>query len=111
MTCPSCPILHPSLHLSHPPCPHPRPQPQGELMNRIENHVQEAQDYVDTAKQDTKKAIRYQSKARRKKLMCAAIGVGVMLLLILILVLYFIINRDNTPSTPPAATHPPPDGG
>ncbi|KAK7065800.1 Syntaxin-1A, partial [Halocaridina rubra] len=38
---------------------------QGELMNRIENHVQEAQDYVDTAKQDTKKAIRYQSKARR----------------------------------------------
>ncbi|MPC27179.1 Syntaxin-1A [Portunus trituberculatus] len=47
------------------PCPHPWPQPQGELMNRIENHVQEAQDYVDTAKQDTKKAIRYQSKARR----------------------------------------------
>ena len=34
-------------------------------MNRIETHVQEAQDYVDTAKQDTKKAIRYQSKARR----------------------------------------------
>lgn len=34
-------------------------------MNRIENHVQEAQDYVDTAKQDTKKAIRYQSRARR----------------------------------------------
>ena len=43
----------------------PWPQQQGELMNRIENHVQEAQDYVDTAKQDTKKAIRYQSRARR----------------------------------------------
>ncbi|KAA0200086.1 hypothetical protein HAZT_HAZT002945 [Hyalella azteca] len=38
---------------------------QGELMNRIENHVLEAQDYVLTAKQDTKKAIRYQNKARR----------------------------------------------
>ncbi|XP_066967271.1 syntaxin-1A isoform X4 [Macrobrachium rosenbergii] len=49
---------------------------QGELMNRIENHVQEAQDYVDTAKQDTKKAIRYQSKARRKRIMimvCVAV--------------------------------------
>ncbi|XP_042870810.1 syntaxin-1A-like isoform X4 [Penaeus japonicus] len=49
---------------------------QGELMNRIENHVQEAQDYVDTAKQDTKKAIRYQSRARRKKIMimvCVAV--------------------------------------
>jgi len=34
-------------------------------MNRIENHVLEAQDYVVTAKQDTKKAIRYQNKARR----------------------------------------------
>ena len=37
---------------------------QGELMNRIENHVQEAEEYVDSAKTDTKKAIRYQSKAR-----------------------------------------------
>ena len=34
-------------------------------MNRIENHVLEAQDYVVTAKQDTKKAIRYQNKARK----------------------------------------------
>ncbi|XP_068228419.1 syntaxin-1A isoform X1 [Palaemon carinicauda] len=54
---------------------------QGELMNRIENHVQEAQDYVDTAKQDTKKAIRYQSKARRKKIMimvCVAILIVVL---------------------------------
>ncbi|XP_064106665.1 syntaxin-1A-like isoform X5 [Macrobrachium nipponense] len=54
---------------------------QGELMNRIENHVQEAQDYVDTAKQDTKKAIRYQSKARRKRIMimvCVAILIVVL---------------------------------
>lgn len=65
-------ILHPALPVTLPPprAPPPNPTPattkqQGELMNRIENHVQEAQDYVDTAKQDTKKAIRYQSKARR----------------------------------------------
>ncbi|XP_018009304.1 syntaxin-1A [Hyalella azteca] len=59
---------------------------QGELMNRIENHVLEAQDYVLTAKQDTKKAIRYQNKARRKKIMivvCVSI-VGIILLAVII---------------------------
>ncbi|XP_042870812.1 syntaxin-1A-like isoform X5 [Penaeus japonicus] len=58
---------------------------QGELMNRIENHVQEAQDYVDTAKQDTKKAIRYQSRARRKKIMIIICVIVCLLVLALIL--------------------------
>ncbi|XP_017793124.1 PREDICTED: syntaxin-1A isoform X1 [Habropoda laboriosa] len=39
---------------------------QGEMIDRIEYHVEHAVDYVQTATQDTKKALKYQSKARRK---------------------------------------------
>jgi len=49
---------------------------QGEMIDRIEYHVEHAVDYVQTATQDTKKALKYQSKARRKKMMmlgCLAI--------------------------------------
>lgn len=38
---------------------------QGEMIDRIEYHVEHARDYIETAKQDTKKALVYQSKARR----------------------------------------------
>ncbi|KAK3930747.1 Syntaxin-1A, partial [Frankliniella fusca] len=41
----------------------------GEMIDRIEYHVEHAVDYVQTATQDTKKALKYQSKARRKKIM------------------------------------------
>ncbi|XP_076291786.1 syntaxin 1A isoform X1 [Lasioglossum baleicum] len=40
---------------------------QGEMIDRIEYHVEHAVDYVQTATQDTKKALKYQSKARRKR--------------------------------------------
>lgn len=35
------------------------------MIDRIEYHVEHAMDYVQTATQDTKKALKYQSKARR----------------------------------------------
>ncbi|CAH1973543.1 unnamed protein product [Acanthoscelides obtectus] len=38
---------------------------QGEMIDRIEYHVEHAVDYVQTATQDTKKALKYQSRARR----------------------------------------------
>lgn len=38
---------------------------QGEMIDRIEYHVEHAVDYVQAATQDTKKALKYQSKARR----------------------------------------------
>ncbi|XP_067128031.1 syntaxin-1A-like isoform X1 [Centruroides vittatus] len=38
---------------------------QGEMIDRIEYHCEHARDYIETAKQDTKKALAYQSKARR----------------------------------------------
>ncbi|RWS28345.1 FYVE finger-containing phosphoinositide kinase: fyv1-like protein [Leptotrombidium deliense] len=38
---------------------------QGEMIDRIEYHVEHAREFIETAKQDTKKAREYQSKARR----------------------------------------------
>lgn len=35
------------------------------MIDRIEYNVEQAVDYVETAKMDTKKAVKYQSKARR----------------------------------------------
>lgn len=45
------------------------------MIDRIEYHVEHAVDYVQTATQDTKKALKYQSKARRVSLflVCKAI--------------------------------------
>ncbi|KAJ7397874.1 hypothetical protein BTVI_131113 [Pitangus sulphuratus] len=40
---------------------------QGEMINNIEKNVMNATDYVEHAKEETKKAVKYQSKARRKK--------------------------------------------
>ncbi|XP_062591069.1 syntaxin-like [Saccostrea cucullata] len=42
---------------------------QGEMIDRIEYNVEQAVDYIETAKSDTKKAVKYQSKARRKLIM------------------------------------------
>ncbi|XP_070806421.1 syntaxin-2 isoform X1 [Pituophis catenifer annectens] len=39
---------------------------QGEMVNSIEKNVMNAVDYVEHAKEETKKAVKYQSKARRK---------------------------------------------
>ncbi|CDW57744.1 SNARE domain containing protein [Trichuris trichiura] len=50
---------------------------QGEMIDRIEYNVEHAKDYVDRAVSDTKKAVQYQSKARRKKV-CIFIAVIVL---------------------------------
>uniref|UniRef100_A0A1E1XFB6 Putative snare protein syntaxin 1 n=1 Tax=Amblyomma aureolatum TaxID=187763 RepID=A0A1E1XFB6_9ACAR len=58
---------------------------QGEMIDRIEYHVEHARDYIETAKQDTKKALVYQSKARRKCIIIISI-VAVILIIIIIIV-------------------------
>jgi len=58
---------------------------QGEMIDRIEYNVEQAVDYVEAAKQDTKKAVKYISKARRKKLIligCCVILVAILALII-----------------------------
>ncbi|XP_037092451.1 syntaxin-1A-like isoform X1 [Pollicipes pollicipes] len=42
---------------------------QGEMIDRIEYHVDQSVDYVGKAMEDTKKALKYQRGARRKKIM------------------------------------------
>jgi syntaxin 1A len=52
---------------------------QGEMVNRIDTHVESAVEYTTRATNDTKKALEYQSKARRKKIMmllCVIIAGG-----------------------------------
>ncbi|XP_014442898.1 syntaxin-2 isoform X3 [Tupaia chinensis] len=39
---------------------------QGEMVNNIEKNVMNAADYVEHAKEETKKAVKYHSKARRR---------------------------------------------
>ncbi|XP_069694905.1 syntaxin-1A isoform X2 [Periplaneta americana] len=58
---------------------------QGEMIDRIEYHVEHAVDYVQTATQDTKKALKYQSKARRKKILiiiCLLIVVAILVIIL-----------------------------
>ncbi|VDN03944.1 unnamed protein product [Thelazia callipaeda] len=43
---------------------------QGEMVDRIEYNVEHAKEFVDRAVADTKKAVQYQSKARRLKNAC-----------------------------------------
>ncbi|XP_028050083.1 syntaxin-1A isoform X3 [Monomorium pharaonis] len=58
---------------------------QGEMIDRIEYHVEHAVDYVQTATQDTKKALKYQSKARRKLFLIAICVIIAVIILIIIL--------------------------
>ncbi|XP_038056947.1 syntaxin-like isoform X1 [Patiria miniata] len=58
---------------------------QGEMIDRIEYNVEQSVDYVETAKMDTKKAVKYQSKARRKKiyiLICCGILIAIVVILV-----------------------------
>ncbi|KAG8122867.1 hypothetical protein E2320_018328 [Naja naja] len=52
---------------------------EGEMIDRIEYNVEHSVDYVERAVSDTKKAVKYQSKARRKKIMiiicCVILGI------------------------------------
>ncbi|XP_076647826.1 syntaxin 1A isoform X1 [Halictus rubicundus] len=59
---------------------------QGEMIDRIEYHVEHAVDYVQTATQDTKKALKYQSKARRKM-----IFITICVLILAVIVISIII--------------------
>lgn len=61
---------------------------QGEMIDRIEYNVEQAVDFVQSAKSDTKKAVKYQSKARRKKIMiiiCLVVLVAILVTIVVIL--------------------------
>ncbi|XP_078524133.1 syntaxin-2 isoform X1 [Lissotriton helveticus] len=54
---------------------------QGEMINNIEKNVSSAEVYVERAKEETKKAVKYQSKARRK-MMYVAVCIVILLVLL-----------------------------
>ncbi|XP_072096883.1 syntaxin-2 isoform X1 [Mobula birostris] len=58
---------------------------QGEMVNNIESHVVNAVEYVERAKEETKKAMRYQGKAQRKMfliIICVVILLAVIALIV-----------------------------
>lgn len=61
---------------------------QGEMIDRIEYNVEQAVDFVQSAKTDTKKAVKYQSKARRKKIL---IIVCVLVLLAILVTIVIVV--------------------
>uniref|UniRef100_A0A8C4PZV9 Syntaxin 4 n=1 Tax=Eptatretus burgeri TaxID=7764 RepID=A0A8C4PZV9_EPTBU len=59
-------------------------QNQGDMVNNIERSVLSAVDYVEQAKEETKQAVRMQSKARKKLIL---VGVGAVIIVIIVIVL------------------------
>lgn len=65
---------------------------QGEMIDRIEYHVDHAKDHVLTATQDTQKAKEYQSKARKKKIIIAICLSVLLLILVIWLITFFTVK-------------------
>ncbi|XP_065128188.2 syntaxin-2 isoform X2 [Paramisgurnus dabryanus] len=59
---------------------------QGEMIDNIEKNVNNAVEYVGQAKVETKKAVRYQTRARRKTAYVAICGAACVILLLIIIV-------------------------
>lgn len=56
---------------------------QGEMVDRIEYNVQNATEFVAQAREETKKAVEYQSSARRKKICLIITGIIVVIIIVL----------------------------
>lgn len=56
---------------------------QGEMVNRIENHVAQSHSHVEIAQKEFKDAIAYRSRARIKKFICFAILILIVLSVVL----------------------------
>ncbi|XP_051950385.1 syntaxin-2-like isoform X2 [Xyrauchen texanus] len=61
---------------------------QGEMIDNIEKNVNNAVEYIGSAKEQTKKAVRYQTRARRKMVYLAICAVLVILFVIIIVGVY-----------------------
>ncbi|CAJ0580586.1 unnamed protein product, partial [Mesorhabditis spiculigera] len=68
---------------------------QGEMVDRIEYNVEHAKEFVDRAVADTKKAVQYQSKARRKKI-CIIVCLCVLILVVILVVVIWVAVSSST---------------
>lgn len=64
-------------------------QTQGEMIDRIEYNVVQSENYVKAASTDTKKAVKFQSAARRKLFIIIGIVAIVIVILVIILAIAF----------------------
>lgn len=55
---------------------------QGEMIDRIETHVQSTYDFVEKAREQTKQAMEYQTKARKLKIIITIIVIIIVLLIL-----------------------------
>ncbi|XP_058066779.1 syntaxin-1A isoform X4 [Anopheles bellator] len=61
---------------------------QGEMVDRIEYHVETSRDYVATGQQDLVQAVKYMSKARKKKILIAVCLLITLIILVVFLAIY-----------------------
>lgn len=66
-------------------------QTQGEMIDRIEYNVVQSENFVKAASTDTKKAVKFQSAARRK--LFIIIGIIAIIVVILVIILAIIFGR------------------
>ncbi|KAM6954461.1 syntaxin-2 [Aplochiton taeniatus] len=72
---------------------------QGEMVNNIESNVSKAADYIVRAKEETKKAVRYQRKSRRKSILLAF--ALLILLAVVALILGLSVGLTKSPAAEP----------
>ncbi|XP_076809641.1 syntaxin-1A-like isoform X1 [Clavelina lepadiformis] len=58
---------------------------QGEMVNQIEYNVMNASEYVEKAREETKKAVKYQSQARKKKIIIIIICIVLLAVIAIII--------------------------
>ncbi|XP_052896390.1 syntaxin-1A isoform X3 [Anopheles moucheti] len=61
---------------------------QGEMVDRIEYHVENSRDYVTTGQQDLVQAVKYMAKARKKKIWIAICVLIAIIILVVFLAIY-----------------------
>jgi syntaxin 1A len=69
-------------------------QTQGEMIDRIEFNVVQSENFVKAASTDTKKAVKFQSAARRKKVFIIAI-IAIIVAIVAIIVAVVLITRPS----------------
>ncbi|XP_026290522.1 syntaxin [Frankliniella occidentalis] len=73
---------------------------QGDMINNIERQVQQTRDHVETANVVAKKAIKYQSKFKKKRIILYAILAVILVILVTVIILQFVpttgSNNNNS---------------
>ncbi|KAJ1522340.1 hypothetical protein ONE63_002634 [Megalurothrips usitatus] len=83
---------------------------QGDMINNIERQVQQTRDHVETANIVAKKAVKYQSKFRNKRIILYVVLAALLVILVVIIILQFVPttgsnNNNNNNNNNQEVTH------